>query len=84
MLFVIPVAVVTHATSMYLLSPDQWNFMIEERVWFLLVFTIICSILGSIIGSKVAIKYFNQKVLNSAFLVLLIVIWLRYFLDLFV
>ena len=34
MLFVIPVAVVTHATSMYLLSPDQWNFMIEERVWF--------------------------------------------------
>ena len=84
MLFVIPVAVVTHATSMYLLSPDQWNFMIEERVWFLLVFAIICSILGSIIGSKVAIKYFNQKVLNSAFLVLLIVIWLRYFLDLFV
>jgi len=82
MLFVIPIAVVTHALSMYFLSPDQWGFMIEESVWVLLLFAILCSILGSIIGSKIAIKYFNQNILNVTFLGLLVIIWLRYFVDL--
>ncbi|DAC12780.1 MAG TPA: hypothetical protein D7H86_05560 [Candidatus Poseidoniales archaeon] len=82
MLFVIPIAVVTHALSMYFLSPDQWGFMIEEGVWVLLLFAILCSILGSIIGSKIAIKYFNQNILNITFLGLLVIIWLRYFVDL--
>jgi len=79
MMVVVPVAVIAHG---FALSADQLAFLVDENILLFGPSAIITTFIGAQIGAKVGLKYLPTKVVMSIFFGLLIVVLIRYILDL--
>ena len=79
MMVVVPVAVIAHG---FALSADQLAFLIDENILLLGPSAIIAAFFGAQIGAKVGLKYLPTKAVMGVFFALLIIVLIRYTLDL--
>jgi uncharacterized membrane protein YfcA len=79
MMVVVPFAVIIHS---FALSAGQLAFLSDENILLFGPSAIITTFIGAQIGAKVGLKYLPTKVVMSIFFGLLIVVLIRYILDL--
>ena len=79
MMVVVPFAVIIHS---FALSAGQLTFLSDENILLFGPSAIITTFIGAQIGAKVGLKYLPTKVVMSIFFGLLIVVLIRYILDL--
>ena len=79
MMVVVPFAVIIHS---FALSAGQLAFLSDENILLFGPSAIITTFIGAQIGAKVGLKYLPTKVVMSVFFGLLIVVLIRYILDL--
>ena len=79
MMIVVPIAVLSH---LMVLSELQRNNLFEQ-VLFILTLLII-TFFGSSFGAKIGIKNISEGRIMQIFIVILIIIWFRYLIDIFV
>lgn len=79
MMVVVPVAVITHS---FALSSDQLTFLADENILLFGPSAIIATFFGAQIGAKVGLKYLPTKAVMGVFFSLLIIVLIRYILDL--
>ena len=79
MMVVVPIAVFAHS---FALSSDQISFLIDENLLVLGPSAMIATFAGAQIGAKFGLKYLPTWALMGVFFSLLIVILVRYILDL--
>jgi len=79
MMVVVPVAVIAHG---FALSADQLAFLVDENIFLFGLSAIITTFVGAQIGAKVGLKYLPTKAVMGVFFVLLIIVLIRYILDL--
>jgi uncharacterized membrane protein YfcA len=79
MMAVVPVAVITHG---FALSADQLAFLADENIFLFGSSAIITTFFGAQIGAKVGLKYLPTKAVMGVFFGLLIIVLIRYILDL--
>lgn len=80
MMVVVPVAVIAHG---FALSADQLAFLVDENIFLFGLSAIITTFVGAQIGAKVGLKYLPTKAVMGVFFALLIIVLIRYILDLF-
>jgi len=79
MMAVVPIAVITHG---FALSADQLAFLADENIFLFGSSAIITTFFGAQIGAKVGLKYLPTKAVMGVFFGLLIIVLIRYILDL--
>lgn len=79
MMVVVPVAVITHS---FALSSDQLAFLADENILLFGPGAIMATFFGAQIGARVGLKYLPTKAVMGVFFSLLIIVLIRYVLDL--
>jgi uncharacterized membrane protein YfcA len=79
MMVVVPIAVIAHS---FALSSDQVSFLLDENIMIFGPSAMIATFVGAQIGAKVGLKYLPTKAVMGVFFSLLILILVRYILDL--
>lgn len=77
MMVVVPVAIATHLVA---LPEDMYRHLFAER--FLIMAFVVLTFLGSRSGAKYGMRYLNEKQLMQLFLLVIVVLFTRYVLDL--
>lgn len=78
MMAVVPIALITHFVA---LSNQQVSFLFEEGALMLCLLAIVATFLGAKIGANIGLKYIPTKVVMGIFLGLLVLILIRYGID---
>ena len=79
MMVVVPIAAITHS---FALSADQLAFLADENILLFGPSAIIATFFGARIGAKIGLKYLPTKAVMGVFFSLLIIVLIRYILDL--
>lgn len=79
MMVAVPFAAIIHS---FALSPDQLAFLADENILLFGPSAIITTFIGAQIGAKVGLKYLPTKMVMGVFFSLLVIILIRYILDL--
>ena len=79
MMIVVPIAVLSH---ILILSELQRDYLLDN---FIFIFSLLLiTFIGSRFGAKFGIKNIPEKNILQIFIIILIIIWFRYLIDIFV